>query len=155
MATKDAILGRELDAKESTVVVKYCASLGGSPLIPFFLKNLAILMDNGFTHYHFAGHNRSKAVYAEIDGQIAGHIVFEILDDAFKTAWITLSAVDEKYKKRGIYTILHKHFENQIKTLNAKKIASYVHVNNTVRQSSCAKVGMKPVYFRMEKDLTD
>lgn len=155
MATKDIILGKELDNKESQVIVKYCASLGGSPLIPFFLRNLANLMTAGHTHYHFAGNNRTKAVYAEIDGKIVGHIAFEILDDAFKTAWITLSAVDENYKKRGIYTILHKHFENQIKSLNAKKIASYVHVNNTVRQTSCAKVGMKPVYFRMEKDLTE
>ena len=153
MATTDIVLGKELDHKDSTVTIKYCAGMGGGPLIPFFLKNFAKLIEDGHYHHNLVGNNRSKAIYAEVDGIVVGHIVFEMLDDVSKTAWITLSAVDEKYRKRGIYTLLHKYFEIQIKSMNAKKIASYVHVNNIVRQHSCVKVGMKPVYYRMEKDL--
>lgn len=149
--TNDPTLAKEFDKLNEYVTIKFCNSLGGSEIIPFFLKNFSKLMDDGFSHYHFAGHNKCRAVYAEIDGKIVGHIVFDLLDDVFKTAWIVLSAIDLKYQRRGLYTLMHKHFEEQAKKLGAKKLASHVHVNNIARQLSCEKVGMKPIYYRMEK----
>lgn len=150
---EDIVLKIEKDRMGADVTIKFAPMLAGSAVIPFFMKNFAKLMEDGFSHFHFAGHNRSKAVYVEINGKVVGHIVFEMHDDAFKTAWITLSAIDPEYKRRGLYTLMHAHFEEQIKKLGAKKIASHVHVNNLARQASCAKVGMIPVYYRMEKDL--
>jgi RimJ/RimL family protein N-acetyltransferase len=149
----DTTLKREVDKLNCEVTIKFCDSLGGSPLIPLFMKNFSKLMEDGHSHYHFAGHNRCKAIYAEIDGKIVGHVVFEVLDDVFKTAWVILSVIDADYQRRGLYTMMHRHLEEQAKRLGAKKIASNVHVDNVAMKLSCEQLGRKPIYYRMEKDL--
>ena len=82
---------------------------------------------------------------------ILGHIVYDT--EKPERLWITLSAVDEIYRGRGIYTILHKYFEQTAKEKGCKYISSYVHVNNLVRQKSAEKVGMQPRYHLMIKEI--
>jgi len=147
------VLAIEKDTTGVEVTVRHVDELGNSPVVSFFLKNLATLIDSGYSLQYIAGSNRHRAVYIELDNQVIGHIVYEMLEPPTKTAWITLSAIDENYKRRGLYTILHRHFEQQIKLVGAKKIASFVHVDNLARQASCKKVGMEPVFYRMEKEL--
>jgi len=147
------LLATEQDRNGTSVAIRHIDEIADSPVVSFFLKHLAKLIDNGFALQLVAGTNRHQAVYAEIDGVIVGHIVYEYLEQPVRTAWITLSAIDENYKRRGIYTMLHRHFELRIRAAGAKKIASSVHVNNLARQASCEKVGMVPIYYRMEKEL--
>ena len=147
------LLATEQDRTGAAVEIRHLDEIGDSKVVSFFLKNLAILIDNGFSLQLIAGSNRHQAVFAEINGEIVGHIVYEYLESPVKTAWITLSAIDDNYKRRGIYTMLHQHFEQKIRAAGAKKIASSVHVNNITRQASCKKVGMVPIYYRMEKEL--
>lgn len=147
------IIATEKDTTGVTVNVRYVDEISDSPVVSFFLKNLGILIDNGFNLQYLTGSNKHKAVYIELNDKVIGHIVYDILEPPTKTAWITLSAVDENYKRRGLYTILHKYFEQQIALTGSKKIGSLVHVDNLARQASCKKVGMKPVFIRMEKEL--
>lgn len=147
------LLATEQDRTGAAVEIRHLDEIADSKVVSFFLKNLAILIDNGFSLQLIAGSNRHQAVFAEINGEIVGHIVYEYLESPVKTAWITLSAIDNNYKRRGIYTMLHRHFEQKIQAAGAKKIASSVHVNNITRQASCKKVGMVPIYYRMEKEL--
>ncbi len=149
----DSNLGTEKDKLGTDVTLWYCPVLGGTPSAHFFLAQFVNLMDRGYSHSHVAGNNRCKAVYATINDRIVGQITFELLDDYAKTTWITLSAVDEEFRGRGIYTLLHRHLEAMMIQLGSRKIASLVHVNNKERQASCQKVGMKPIYYRMEKEL--
>lgn len=147
-------VGNKVDKQGSNVVVKSATSIQNSPVVPFFMKNFANLIERGWSHQISPPINiNTKAFYAEIDNKIVGHIVYNILEDPFKTAWIVFSCVDEEYRGRGIYNILHSYFENFVKNNGSKKIASYVHVENLPRQASCASVGMTPFYYRMEKDL--
>ncbi len=147
------LLATEQDCTGTAVEIRHLDEISDSKVVSFFLKNLAILIDNGFSLQLIAGTNRHHAVFAEINGEIVGHIVYEYLEHPVKTAWITLSAIDDNYKRRGLYTLLHKHFEQTIRAAGAKKIASSVHVNNVARHASCKKVGMQPIYYRMEKEL--
>ena len=116
---------------------------------------MASLMDSGFayptTHWNDGS---CGAVYAEQDGKILGHIVYST-DNVKKMGnlWIVLSAVDENCRGRGIYTLLHKHFEDTARELGCWAISSDVHKNNKVRLASCAKVGMAPVFHYMGKKL--
>jgi ribosomal protein S18 acetylase RimI-like enzyme len=143
----------KVDRNGEKVSLVYSNSIGGGPVVPFFLKNYAELMENGHAHNFIMGTNKSKAIYAVIDGKVAGHIIFDILDDAIKTAWIVFSCVDKDYRHRGLYTMMHEELENQAKKMGSSKIASHVHVNNNTRQASCISVGMMPVFYRMEKEL--
>lgn len=148
------IIAVEKDSLGIEVTVRHTHALGNSPVVPFFMKNFATLIEHGFADNFITFGNKSKAVYIEIDNQIAGHIVYDFRpDDVLKTAWIIFSCVEEEYRHRGLYTIMHKHFEETVKQAGSKKIASYVHVSNTVRLASCKAVGMEPHCYRMEKHL--
>jgi Acetyltransferase (GNAT) family len=149
----DSELGIETDKAGVSLKIKYCPIIGGTDCMTFYLRNFIQLVDSGFAGPSLNGHNRCRAVYATLNDQIVGQITFEILDDFSKTTWIRLSAVDENFRKRGIYDILHKYLEQLMPQLGSRKLASYVHVNNLVRQASCKKVGMSPIYIRMEKSI--
>lgn len=148
------ILAKEIDKTGAEVTIKWVQNIGDSPIVPFFLRNYSELIDNGHALPFIMGTNSSKAVYAEVDGELAGHIIFEYQQDVLKTAWIIFSCVEAKYRQRGIYALMHKHFESVVAANGSKKIASHVHVTNTARQESCKSVGMQPVFYRMEKKLT-
>ena len=149
-------LAIEKDKTGQDVVVKFANPIGGTPIISFYHRHYSVLIENGFTNPTFAATNlKHKGVYLEINGEMAGHIVFEMLDDSYKTLWITFSCVEDKFRRRGLYEIMHKHIEEYAKKQGSRKIASFVHVDNKVRQASCAKVGMTPYYYRMEKNLEE
>jgi hypothetical protein len=147
------VLGQELNKHNQTVVIKLADAIGGTPVLPFFLKNFAALIEQGHAHPLMAGTNASKAIYVEIDNKVVAHIVFDIIKDAYNTAWIIFSCVDQNYRNLGIYKIMHKHFEIEAKKLGSTKIASHVHVDNILRQASCESVDMKPKFYRMEKTI--
>jgi RimJ/RimL family protein N-acetyltransferase len=119
----------------------------------FYIKNYADLIESGLGYPLFKATNNTSAIYAEIDGKVVGHIVYELMDDPIKTAWIVLSAVDNNYRRRGIYNLMHAQFEKFVKAAGSKRIASHVHVNNLARQASCESCGMKKVWYKMEKDI--
>lgn len=141
------------DRTGQMIEIRYSNNIGGSPVVPFFLKNYAKLMEDGYAHPFIMGTNKSKAIYAVHNGKVVGHIIYDILEDAYKTAWIVFSCVDEDYRGRGLYRMMHQWFETTVKNNGSKKIASHVHVENKTRQASCVAVGMEPVFYRMEKDL--
>jgi hypothetical protein len=147
------IISTEQDRTGQLVNVRYADEIGNTPVVSFFLKRLTELIDTGHGLPYLAGTNKHRAVYIELDEQVIGHIVYEIQELPTKTAWIVLSAIDGDYKRRGLYTILHGHFERLAIQAGAKKIASFVHVDNLARQKSCEQVGMVPIYYRMEKEL--
>lgn len=149
----DTLIKETQDKTGAPVALVYSNSIGGGPVVPFFLKNYAELMENGHAHNFIMGTNKSKAIYAVIDDKVVGHIIFDILDDAIKTCWIVFSCVDAGYRHRGLYTMMHTELENQAKKMGSGKIASHVHVTNNTRQASCISVGMMPVFYRMEKEL--
>lgn len=129
-------------------------SLAMSPIYTFFLREMADLIDNGhgwpITTWK---DDDCEAVYAQLDETIIGHIVYskEKLDK--KVLWITLSAVDKEHRGKGIYSLLHKHFENIAKEFGCAYIASQVHKNNISRLRSAEKVGMSPAFYYMGKKL--
>jgi hypothetical protein len=149
------ILSKETDKQGNLIDIKYAFQIGASPVIPFFMKNYSELIDAGFAHPVMVATNKSKAIYAEHNGKVIGHIVFEYLEDQYKTTWIYFSCVEDSHRQCGIYKMMHRQLILTVKKQGSMKIASFVHVDNKRRQASCSSVGMKPVYYRMEQDLID
>ena len=149
----DKPIAMESDLTGQLVKIYHTNAIGTTPVVPFFLKHYARLIEDGYAHPVMVSTNKSKAVYVTINDEVAGHIVYEIQDDLYKTTWIYFSCVEDKFRKRGLYKIMHRHLENVVKKAGSVKIASFVHVDNIVRQKSCEAVGLKPFYYRMEKDL--
>ena len=144
----------QLSTGQSLAIIR-TTTLAMSPIYTFFLRATADLIDAGHAWPLTSwSDDLCEAVYAELDGEIIGHIVYskEKLDK--KILWITLSAVAPEYRGRGIYKILHGHFENIARDLDCLYVASQVHKNNTARLRSAAKEGMTPTFHTMGKRLS-
>lgn len=142
------------DKTSKEVQVKYVDNVGTGPveLVSFFFKYYHKLLDDGLGSPWMSMHNGCHAVYVEIDGKIVGHIIFDVFPAQDRT-WIVLSAVDEDYRGRGLYKILHEEFEKITKQLGCSQITSFVHVNNIARLKSAESVGFYPQFYRMHKQL--
>lgn len=147
------LLSVETDKLGNEIQIMKTDRLGMSPIYTFFLRQMADLIDAGLCFPNTTwDDNTCGAVYATQDGKTLGHIVYEYREEQ-KVLWITLSAVDSSCRGRGIYTILHKHFESIAKEMGCWAIASHVHKDNLVRQESCKNVGMQPIFYFMGKKL--
>lgn len=147
-------LGIEKDKFGNDVLIMHSTSLAMSPFYTFFLRQMAALMDNGFGYPMTNWEDDDCAgVYAtDESGKILGHIVYEYIKEK-GLLWIVLSAVEEDSRGRGIYTLMHKYFEQIAKDKGCWAISSHVHKNNKVRLASAKKVGMEPIFYWMGKKI--
>lgn len=156
MTDTQKILAIEKDKFGKEITIKLVNKLfSHAPLCAFFLRHQSKLLENNHSlPTPQLDDTTSGAVYAEEDGNVLGHIVFNHYPKR-GTLWIILSAVDEEHRGRGIYTILHKHFEDIAKSKGCWYISSHIHVDNYIRLKSAEKVGMEPFFYFMFKRLTN
>lgn len=145
------ILSKETTRDGTTVEVRHTDDLVSSIVYPFFLRQYADLIERKLTIP--AAHpplSKCSAVYLMDAGDILGHIVYYTLYE-HKTSSIVLSAVRSDCRGRGLYDIMHKHFEQCARQRGCLHLTSWTHKNNTSRHRSAAKVGLKPEYIVMGK----
>jgi GNAT superfamily N-acetyltransferase len=148
LATTTDKLGNSID-------ILHTDKIGMSPIFTFFLRHMAELIDNKFAFPLTTWTDNDSAVYAVQGDKILGHIVYSRggLTGSENVLYITLSAVDPECRGRGIYTILHEHFENKARELGCSAISSHIHKNNHVRLKSAEKVGMRSIFQYMFKKI--
>lgn len=146
-------LGTEIDKSGHDIEIYRVDKLSMSPVYTFFLRQMSFLIDSGYAYPMTTWNDHTcGAVYAMKDEQILGHIVYNTSKPGI--LWITLSAVDIAARGRGIYTILHRYFEQTAKELGCQNISSHIHVKNSIRLSSAEKVEMHPTMYYMSKRIT-
>lgn len=150
LAPVDKAVARSVLKDGTQLTIWDCYNLAMSPCASFYMKHAAQLIDDNHAHQLFTAGNTSSAVYATLDNQVVGAIVYEI-HASQRMAYILLSCVDKEFRGRGIYTLLHPYFEEVAQSQGCTRIGSIVHVDNIIRQESCAKVGMVPEFIRMVK----
>jgi RimJ/RimL family protein N-acetyltransferase len=146
-------LGNAVDKRGNKLTVNYSETFGSSPVVSFFMRNYADMIDDGHAHSLITGSNKSHVVYITHNDRVVASVVYDIQDDVYKTAWIVFTCVDPEYRDRGLYKILNKHFEQVVTTDGCKKISSLVHVNNEKSFNARKAIGYVPVFYRMEKEL--
>jgi len=148
-------LATEQDKLGNSIDILHTDKIGMSPIFTFFLRQMAELIDNKFAFPVTTWTDNDSAVYAVDGDKILGHIVYSRggLTGNESVLYITLSAVNPECRGRGIYTLLHKHFENKAKELGCSAISSHIHKNNSVRLKSAEKVGMRPVFHYVFKKI--
>jgi ribosomal protein S18 acetylase RimI-like enzyme len=144
------ILATETDKLGSQVQIKYTANIGSSPVVAPFMHGYATLIEQGYAYSNLAGHNKNSAIYAEIDNEFAGFIVYDLQDDPAKTCWIIFGSVLEKFRRRGLYKIMHSHLENVVRKSNSKQIFSFVHKDNIAMLELSKQIGKQPVLYRVD-----
>jgi GNAT superfamily N-acetyltransferase len=147
-------IAEEIDSTGKTVVIKQIDKITYRPLYSFFLRQQAELIESGLSYPRTSWNDNScGAIFAEEEGKIIGHIVYDT-EKQPDALWITLSAVESSCRGRGIYHLMHKHFEVLAKEKGCWYIASHVHINNSTRLKSAEKEGMKPIFYFMAKKIS-
>lgn len=148
------ILATEFDNSGNSITIKQVDKITYPPLYPFFLREQANLIEAGLSYPQTSWNDDScGAIFAEKDGKIIGHIVYDVSRQP-GALWIILSAVEESSRRTGIYHLMHKHFESLAKEFGKWYIASHVHIKNAARLKSAEKEGMKPIFYFIAKKLS-
>lgn len=137
--------GRQLD-------VWYSDSIIGCPALPLILSTFSELLKNDHGHFSLGLKNSSLVVWIQYQDEIMGGICFDYVPER-KEGWINLSFTDEKFRGQGINQLCHAYFENISKAKGAISIGSVVAVKNISRLKSALKVGLKPKFYRMFKEI--
>jgi RimJ/RimL family protein N-acetyltransferase len=148
-------LGKVKDKTQTIVSVNLSSALGGSIIVPFFLREAASLIEKGWAQPVIMGTNDSKVIYVEIEDEVAGFIVFNYQNDYQKTTWIVIGTVFEKYRGRGLYKIMHSHLEQIAKNNNSGSINSHVHRDNAPMLAICKSIGKETLFYRTTMELKD
>lgn len=150
-----SLLDTVADKTQSTVLIKLCNTLGGSYILPLFLREAADLIEKGWAQDSLMGSNDSMVIFAEVDNEIAGFIVFNFQKDFRKTTWIVLGSVVEKFKRRGIYQLMHKSLEKIATFHKSEQIQSNVHIENLAMIEASKAIGSAPLFYKVIMDLKD
>lgn len=147
------MIGSEEDNQGNALNIYMQDNLNMCPALSLFLKVYAETIDTGFSNsVPFYG-DKQRMVWAESEsGEVMGGICYEYRQPV-RMGWIVLSFTDPKYRGRGINEILHKYMENDIRELGGYRVCSYVSINNKSRLKAAEKVGLKPQFYRMNKNL--
>jgi RimJ/RimL family protein N-acetyltransferase len=141
-------LGKVKDKTQASVSVNLSSSLGGSVIMPLFLREAASLIEKGWAQPMIIGTNDSKVIYAKIEDEIVGFIVFNYQNDYQKSTWIVVGTVFEKYRGRGLYKIMHSYLEKVAEDNNSGSINSHVHCENVSMIATCRSIGKETLFYR-------
>ena len=145
----------EIDKQGNVIDIIKTDNLRQNNVYVFFLRHMAELIESGYSFPATIWEDQYLgAVYAEKDGKILGLMVWDT-ENLKKTGtlWILLSAVAHEARGRGIYTILHKHFEDVAREKNCWAIISHIHKDNISALNSAKSVGRTPIFYCMGKRL--
>ena len=138
------------------VTVSFVPAIGETPIIPLYLRQLANLIDNGHAHSSIIEQitNRTRAIIAEIDGDIIGFIIFDSLgelgprlfgslyDEEEHPLWIFQEYVAIIHRRKGIYKFMYECFCTYAMSQGSNCMRSLVSNTNAVRiQVSNSMIG--------------
>lgn len=114
------------------------------------------LIQNNFTASNSISiYNMAEVIWAEVDNEPVGGIVYHKFNFIVLQNWILLSFTDSAWRRLGVNNACHVELERLSLESGIENISSMVHVNNIARLKSCEGVGMKGDLIRMTKRLTE
>lgn len=147
-------LSQEVIKDGRVMVIKHSSSIAFTPAYPFFLRQVAELIENGhgsaFTSWD---DDATGIIWGEIDGKIVAIFAYHTDQLKYKILNVSLTSVDKDHRGLGIHTILNRYFEMIAKRLGCTGTAATVHPKNSIRLKSAEKDGLKIAYFKLYKPL--
>lgn len=119
----------------------------------FFLRQWADLVENGHASSNYIPSHSSgstRILYATIDGEIVGHILFEFT--TAKDSFIHFTVVDERFRRHGLYQLMHKFYDKVMRHSKISRSKSMLHADNTAIIEAAKKNGYSVEYYRMVKE---
>ena len=119
----------------------------------FFLRRWADLIDAGHASASYIPNfktGKTRILYITIGDEIAGHILFEFT--TLKDSFIHFTVVEEKFRRHGLYKIMHAYYDEVMVYNKITKSRSQMHTNNTAIIAAAEKIGYTKEYHRMVKE---
>lgn len=148
------ILGNTVDQTGATVIVNLIKLEEiTKELNVFFFRRWADLVESGHAVSNYMPsfkQSTTRILYLTIDDEIAGHIVFEFTTP--KDSFIHFTVVEEKFRRHGLYQIMHEHYDKVMQYNKVNRSRSQLHVDNTAIIEAAKKVGYNVEFYRMVKE---
>jgi hypothetical protein len=148
------IVGNTIDRTGATVVVNLIKLEDiTKDLNVFFFRRWADLVEAGHAGASYMPsfkQGATRILYITIDDAIAGHILFEFATP--KDSFIHFTVVEEKFRRNGLYHIMHSFYDKVMKHNNVSKSRSHLHINNTAIIEAAKSVGYDIEYYKMVKE---
>lgn len=118
-----------------------------------FLRQYADLIEAGHapTGSNLPIGATTPAIYIKYGNTIAASLTYRVDGNL---AWIIFTNVDDRYRRRGLYTQLHKTFETNAVRVGCNRAGSLLHVNNKRIRAISEVNGYTPEFVRMTKKLS-
>lgn len=153
MAIINKHIGNGIDKIGEAYTVHYTSSVKDT-FLPVVLREFADLLDSGHTPENAFINILSQptsAVYIKYGEEIAANTIFRV--DG-KHSWMFFTNVADKYQGRGLYRVLHKHYEPSARILGAEYSSSMIHHTNERMLSVNKANGYQIEYHRTTKKLS-
>lgn len=148
------ILGNTVDRSGTTVVANLIKLEEiTKELNVFFFRRWADLVESGHASVNYMPnfkHGTTRILYLTIDNEVAGHILFEYVTP--KDSFIHFTVVEEKFRRNGLYQIMHDYYDKVMVYNKVDRSRSQLHVNNTAIIEAAKTVGYNVEYYRMVKE---
>lgn len=149
-------LGTAIDATGEEVTIWHSDYLSQQRAVgALVMEALQYLLERGWGRAPWGVFNNThNVIWAEnSEGTPMAGVVYEY-HQFFKQGFIMIIFTGAPYRGRRLYSIIQRHFENEIIKLGGTSIASEAHSENEARLKAGAREGMLPEYYRLYKDLT-
>lgn len=146
----DELIGIEQDNLGNEIKVYFCKhETMSAKVTAFFLKQWAELIEARFAISNYIPSiEESRVIYLTSDNNIIGLRMW-VWEQA--TTRIILSSIDKNYRRRGLLTILAKHYDNRVTGGDCTKSSTYIHVKNTAMIAAAKKTGYEIELVKMVK----
>ena len=141
--------------KNNNQIDIYSSKLALSPAFSLILRTYAEIVEKKLAPPHINLDNTDSVIWAQRnDGTILGGICYKFGDkEDWNSAYIQLSFTADSSRGLGINALCHPYLEQDAKSSGYTRVMSMVHVNNQARLRSAEKVGLKPMFYVMYKQI--
>lgn len=146
----DGLLSTETDKFGNEVKVHFCNHENmPAKVTAFFLKQWAELIELGFADSTYIPDITScRVLYITSGDKIIGLRMWTWYNNITN---IILTSIDENYRRRGLFEILTRYYDDRVVKGNCLKSKTQIHVNNIAMVKAAEKTGYKLEFVKMVK----
>lgn len=144
------IVSHKLDKLEENIDFYKSESLFGSPALSLTLRCQAEVLDKKMS-FDIGVDNSNKIIWAQLGTRVVGGICYRFKE--FACGEIVFSFTDPEFRGMGINLLCREYFEKDCIINNMTHITTRIHINNYSAYNNNEKMGLKPVFTTLMKQL--
>ncbi len=129
----------------------YHEQLAGSMALPFVLREVANMIEDGNTDVRIPVLNEHQVSYLKDGDQIVAAKVWSV--DHKGAAWVYISVIRKDYRGRGLYQPFYSLVENKMIEAGATVVYGEQWLTNSAVNYAAGKEGKLPFLVKMRKVL--